>query len=322
MIQRLRLVSAASWLAGVVGLVAMVLYFQPARFGEALQAVGFGGGLVWLLLTLLSRLALVEVTVRPLALLGHPLARSDAFWIGWVRTFSNQVLPLSGLALYAHQVRRKTGLSWTAMVSLSSPQFLLAAVAIGMLGLMAVLSSWHALGPAASALLVAFGVVTAGAVLVATNAAWFIERLPRVISKRAGRVAASFRTLASSGREITILVALHCGAVLFRGSRLLVLFAAVGEALGWREALLLLAVAESSMLIQLTPGGLALREGAVVGAALLVQISAEVGVMVALIDRLLVVCVTVLLAIPGFIFLHRNDSAVSPGIDDQHRTTR
>ena len=81
------------------------------------------------------------------------------------------------------------------------------------------------------------------------------------------------------------------------------LFAASGMPLEWNEILLVVAVAESSILVQLTPGGLGVREGAVLAAALLVGVPTELAAGVALLDRLLIVAVTALLTPPAIVIL-------------------
>ena len=62
---------------------------------------------------------------------------------------------------------------------------------------------------------------------------------------------------------------------------------------------LLIAIAESTLLIQLTPGGLGLREGAILGGAALLGIPVTLATSVALLDRLLVMALTALLTPPA-----------------------
>ena len=60
------LVTIGSWLIGIVGVVAIINYYQPQDFKATLQAIGGGGVAGWLILTLLSRVSAAEAT----ALLG------------------------------------------------------------------------------------------------------------------------------------------------------------------------------------------------------------------------------------------------------------
>jgi uncharacterized membrane protein YbhN (UPF0104 family) len=66
-----------------------------------------------------------------------------------------------------------------------------------------------------------------------------------------------------------------------------------------------LAIAESALLLNVTPGGLGVREGALLGGAALVGVDAPVAASVALIDRLFMIAVTTLLAAPGYVVLRR-----------------
>ena len=263
-------------------------------------SVGAPGLLQWVLLTLIARFALAETTVAPLKVLGFNMRRLDAFWIGWIRTFANQILPFAGIAAYAHAVRDRVGISWSELASLASPQFFLAAAALGLVGLIAVVVNFDALGLSTYVLTATYLTVVFISLAVATGAAWLIETLPERLSSRASKTAAALRQLSQRRNLIARLVIYHVVVILLRGGRLWVLFMAAGANPDWREMLLIAAIAESTMLIQLTPGGLGVREGAVLGGAALVGIAAPVAVSVALIDRLLVVAITILLALPAF----------------------
>jgi uncharacterized membrane protein YbhN (UPF0104 family) len=280
--------------------LGIVWYFQPQNFSEMLWRVGLTGVVGWLGLTLIARVILVETVVAPLAVLGYRLRRSDAFWIGWIRTFSNQILPLSGLALTAHEIRRKVGISWSELAALTSPQFFLAAAGLGIVGSATTVLNLNLLDQAGVPMTIAFTAILVMAIVLASGVASLIEHMPRAIALRLQKVAPSFRRLAQHPHLIIGLVALHSSAILFRGGRLWILFATVGVSFGWREALLIVTIAESAMLFQITPGGLGLREGAIVGVAALVHIPPEIAVGVALIDRFFVIGLTTMLAAPAF----------------------
>lgn len=295
---------AASWVAGLLGLLAVVYFYTPTQFTAYLREIGYSGAIAWLVLTLVARLLLVELTVAPLALLDYRLRRADAFWIGWIRTLANQILPLSGLALYAHQLRRKSRISWSKLASLSTPQFFLAALATGLVGIAATTVNFHIMGKAAYPTLIAFTMVCCVAAGVSTKTTRLIEMLPAPLASRMRGAAQAFTTLSARKAVLSRLFGLNLAIVLVRGARILLLFFAAGCALDWRASLLIVAIAESATMFQLTPGGLGLREGAIVGAAILLQIPAETAAAIALIDRLFVTAITILLAAPAIYFLH------------------
>jgi len=294
-----------SWSLGLLGLAAVIWYFQLSTFAADLARVGAGGALAWLLLTILARLLLVEITIQPLGRLGYVLARSDAFWIGWVRTFANQVLPLAGLAVFAREIRRKTEIPWPALVSLSTPMVLFAASAVSLLGLAAVATNADTLGPSTLPMLAAFALLSSASIFAASHAAWLLEKIPAARSLFAQESAAAFRQVSGDAALVTRVIAFHCAAILLRGTRIWLLFLAVGVDLSAPGALLLAVIAESVALFQLTPGGLGLREGAIVGGAALIGIDPATGAVVALIDRLFMIAVTTFLAIPGYWLIRR-----------------
>lgn len=302
---RKALVTLSSWLIGIVGVVAIVLYFQPQDFGQTLQAVGVGGLLGWIVLTMLSRFCAAEATVLPLSALGFRMTRPDAFWISWMRTFANQILPLAGVAAYAHLVRRRTGIAWSQLAALSQPQLLLAGAAIALVGLAATLVNLRLLGASALGLLLVYAAITVLLLALSTGSHWLLESLPRSLAERARGTSAALRSLARDPGLLGKLLFFHIAATVLRGGRVWFLFAGAGVSLDWSELLLVLAIAESSLLLNVTPGGLGVREGAVLGGSALVGVAAPVAASVALIDRLFMVAITTLLAAPGYAVLRR-----------------
>lgn len=301
-----RVAHMCSWSAGLIGLAIVIWYFQPANFVSSLRAVGIGGLFGWLVLTISARFLLVETTVLPLRYLGFSLGRADAFWIGWIRTFANQVLPLSGLAVYAHEVRRKTGIPWSGILALSTPQFLLATFALSLVCMFALVSNFDYLDAAAVSALLTTALIGTGAILIATHIGWVIAKLPIAGVLFAQQSAESFNRISASRQLIAKIVILHSLAILIRGGRVWLLFLVVGVDINWSHALLMIVIAESAALIQLTPGGMGLREGAIIGSAILLGVSPDVGAIVALIDRLFIIGTTTVLAVPGLFIIRQN----------------
>ena len=293
-------VKPLSWLLGATFLAVIIAFFQPHDFLSTVASVGVEGIAYWVFLTLIARIVLAETTVAPLEVLGFKLRRADAFWIGWIRTFANQILPLAGIAAYAHAVRDRVSISWSELASLATPQLILAATALGLVGLTSVSLNIKELGLLAVPMTAAYFLMVLVSLAVATGAGWLLESLPKQFSLRAEKTVTALRQLAQRRNFIPKLVIYHAVVILLRGCRIWILFVAAGVDIDWREMLLVVAIAESTILIQLTPGGLGLREGAILGGASLVGVAAPVAVSVALIDRILVMSITSLLAIPAF----------------------
>lgn len=302
---RQELSKSIAWLAGVLAVIAIIAYFRPEEFAQTVAAVGLQGLAAWLVLTLAARWLLVETTVLPLGVLGFSMPRADVFWVGWIRTLANFVLPMSGIAAYAKVVRERAGISWSELAALAAPQLVLALAALGIVGLGATACNVERLQASAILLAGIYLVVLVLAVVIATGAAWFVELLPAALAQRAARTTAALKKLATHPNLVVQIIVLHAAAILLRGGRIWVLFAAAGVPLDWRELLLVVAVAESTMLVNVTPGGLGIREVLVLGGSALVGVPAPVAAGVALADRLFVIATTALLAAPAFAYLRR-----------------
>jgi len=300
---RQNLIKLTSWLAGIGGVAAIVWYAQPENFVEAIGALRWQELIGWILLTLIARFLMGETTVAPLKALGFSMPRIDAFWIGWIRTFANQILPLSGLAAYAQIVRKRIQISWSELAALAAPQLVLAAAALGIVGLLATAANFNRLQSLAYVLATVYLVVMAVAIATASGAAWFIELFPGALSSRVKRTADALRRLVNYPGLVAKMVAYHGMVILLRGARLWILFSAVGVTLDWQELLLVLAISESSMLVNVTPGGLGVREGFVISGSALLDIPAPIAASVALVDRLFVISITTFLTAPAIVFL-------------------
>ena len=284
-------------------MVGIFLHFGPASLASAFEGLRWADVLAWGVLTLAARLALVETVRLPLIALGFKAGRRELFWFNAIRTFANQIVPLSGLAAFAQMLRRRLGITWSELAALASPQFVLALVALSVIGIVAVAINFRQLGPPDLALLLMYLAVFVVAMLLSSGAPWFIDALPHAWSRRATNVTEALRKLQRHPGLVVRLAAVHGVAILLRGGRIWILFAAAGVSLSWSQMLLVVAIAESTMLLNVTPGGLGIREGAILGAGALVGIPTDTAAGVAVLDRLLTVAFTVLLTPPALVFL-------------------
>ena len=294
-----------SWLVGVAALAAVVLYFRPENFLSSLRTVGATGAAGWLAATLIARVLFAEVPARLLRTLGFDLGRLRIFLIGWLRTFSNQILPMSGIAVYIQQIRSQSGATLQDLAASSTQQAFIGISAMGAVGCVAMLSNLGALGDVAWPLIAVFAALSAIALAAAVGASAVIGRLPRLVAKRITTAADSFERLASNRKLIYSLVATHSTAILVRGARIWLLFGVLGASLHWREALLVVALAEVTVLIAVTPGGLGIREAIIIGGASLLDVPTDIAVAVSLIDRLFVVVLAGSIAVPSVLHLLR-----------------
>ena len=126
-----RALKPLSWLVGLAGLAAVIYYYGPSRLPALLGSVGIVGVMGWVAATIAARISLVETTTAPLHALGYSLSRRDAFWIGWIRTFANQVFPAAGVVAYVQALRRKTDISWSEMACKPGNSIIFAIYQIG-----------------------------------------------------------------------------------------------------------------------------------------------------------------------------------------------
>ena len=291
-----------SWIAGILGLIAVAAYFGVDNIPDMLRSVGICGTASWIALTLLARLIQAETSYAPIKALGYSMSRSVAFWIGWLRTFANQIFPAAGVAAYAQALRRRVDISWSELTALAAPQFVLLAAALGIVGLVATLTNSASLGQITYALLLIYGSTIAGGLTIIYAAPSFAKLLPLRFAIDFGAASEALEQFLKKPSLIALVIGCHVAVILLRTVRIWLLFAAGGSTLEWNEILLIVAVSESSTLIQFTPGGLGLREGAMLAGASLLGVSTEVAAGVALLDRLFIVSITVFLT-PSAIFI-------------------
>ncbi len=306
---RQQLAKAGSWLLGLGALVLIVWWFRPADFVDTFRSLGIAGILAWSVLTIVARFSHGETTVIPLNALGLPISRADVFWIGWLRTFASQLVPLAGIAAYAHALRTRTNISWSALAALATPQFVLAATALGLFGIAALLSRGGFADPAVVILLAVYVGLTIASYAIAHGAPWVLGLLPGSLKERGRETADTLARLRDTRGLVPWLVVFHLLVIVLRGARLWLIFYCVGIELGISDTLVLVAIAESTMLIQVTPGSLGLREGAIIGGAALAGIDAATATAVALVDRSLVVAITALLTPPSVMILKRRPTS-------------
>ncbi len=288
-----------SWLAGLGGLVVLLWYFRPADVLAAIQSVGIPGVLAWTVIMIIARVLHAETTAAPLRAMGYAMRLADAFWIGAIRTFAHQVFPTAGVVAYAQALRVTTRASWSELAMLAAPQYVLVVAALGLVGLLATACNINLLQHAAAGFAFAFAAMVVASLMLTRGAPQLIGLLPKRMADRLDQTSAALREFIDRPGLVSRVVTFHALAIVLRGSRIWVLFAAVAVNLDWREALLLIAVAESSILILVTPGGLGVREGAILAGAVLVGVAPEVAATVALVDRILTIGLTALLMPPA-----------------------
>lgn len=288
-----------AWLAGLLCLVLIVWLSGWEDFIERLKLLRAFHIFSWVTITLCLRFLMAETLLLPVRALGFRLTRMQAFWLGWVRTFFNQVIPVSGAAYSAVYLNRAAGMRWSEIAALVSPQFLLAAETAAILGAVATIFCSAQLGGAAAPVLGGF--VGLGLLAMAANSRAILAFgwLPAGVRERFSKGIEFLSKYRKEKALILKLAVCHLGVFICRATRLWVLFVAVGAQVTLAEAILFSAAGSLTLIIQVTPGGLGLREGALLGVGLLMGLDVRMVASVAVLDRLLMVAIISVLTPPA-----------------------
>lgn len=289
----------ASWAFGICTLVAVIWTVGGLDMDGVLKLLSGHIVASWVALTVLIRLLQVEVLVRPVHALGGSLPRLQAFWLSWARTFLNQVIPMSGMAYYAAFMRQRSGMAWGYIGALAYPQFVLSLTASALFGTIVTPLALDMNQPLHWLILSSFGMLLAGGVLLV----WGSPRVMPFVAGWAPKLLTAHQGIIKLNEKthlVPLLFGLHFLGVLLRASRLYLIFSAFIDQTPIIGTAFLSALGETGFLLQLTPGGIGIRELAVTGAAMIEGTSPELALTVAVADRALIILVTALMALPAF----------------------
>lgn len=303
---RRKLATLGSWILGFVLLAGLFVYIGDAQRRQLLEFLTPLTLGLWLLLTLGERLLLTESLVQPVAACGGSLRRLEGFWLGWARSFFNQLVPLTGIAVFTTGLKRRSGLGWAEVGALTSLQFFLAVLASSLFGAAVVLLNLPALGPALGPILLACIAGGLASFVLIVGGGHGLKLLPSALRDRLQAAHEALVLIARRRLLVGMLTGLNLSATATRAARVWVLFQCVDAPPSWTIILLLVAISEVGVLVSVTPGGMGLREGALVGTAALAGVDPQTAAAVALVDRLLILASTSAMAGPALWALRRD----------------
>lgn len=207
------------------------------------------------------------------------------------RSFAGLLVPLGALGSALLLLRHWAGLSWTAS---SRVVVLLSFVQIAtMLALSGAALTWIGFqeGVIEVALL---GVGMLGGALLIVFA--WTQRHGLLPLLRKWRVVETTNYSLSEWQNLSWLIALQAALFVCRGTRLLAIAHVLGYTMGPIEALVVAALAELAIIINLTPGGLGVREVVIFTLGTLFGLEPAAGFAIALLDRLVLTAVVAALA--------------------------
>lgn len=298
------------WIGWIIGLIIFSLIVFFTYTSDVADYLHFFTPVLvisWCLVTLFARLLMMEAFVQPILALNYPIKRTAAFWLGWLRTFFNQVVPLSGVTLVAAYCKKKCGLDWGQIAALTSPLVFVTLAVTGAFATFAILINYSNIGyhviPLAGASF-AFTVLSA---LIVIKGPGIVAYLPLTIRSRIESMGNALQVFSKHKNLLKRLIFYYTLIIILRYVRLWLLFVIGTDlSLNMGELLFIAAISEFAFLVPFIPGGLGIREGAMVAAAWLLGINIDMVAIVALMDRVFSVVVISFMALPAFILLRRD----------------
>lgn len=288
--------------ANVWSMLHMILVFIAARW--------FGG----------------EILRQALAVLGHHIERSEAFFITIVRTYAGLVIPKAGYGAAGVYLKVKHNVDFAKSGSLLLPILLLQCTVIGPLGLAALgLLAWQYEMPWRPTIWWAcafLGTSCLGFVIIVLRTS-----LPKFWTGKAAhfarRLGEAWKQIASDRGLISRLVCLHLLLAFLRASRLLFAFHAVAEVqtVHFLPVLVASLLADIAFIVSPTPNGIGTREATIwmfFATMPFVPAFDRGGVLsVVLLDRIITTLVVVIFAQIGLVRVSKTN-----GQDDEEEEQR
>ena len=291
------------WLFGLVLLAAVVYLVEDIDIDTFGKAITLQGVTSWVVITLLMRVVQSEIIYLTGRSVGATASRVDIFWVNWARTFMNQVIPASGLAYYLDFMKRKQSVGWSAIASLALPQFFLAVTALLFLGALCAwlgqgieggFKSWITL-----LLFLAF--------VISWLAVLHFKSILAVlgVTKIRGRDISSLGFFEGKTKLFYMVFCLQLLAISMRMLRFYLVFLFAFSSVPFWNMALIAVMGEFGLLMQLTPGGIGLREAIMVSAGHVYQFDLSMLLSVVLVERALVIITTVCMMPPAVWYLRK-----------------
>lgn len=290
------------WVLAVLAVSFLVLRFWPS-ISEAFSQLGFRSILYWMALTIALRVLLIEPLVVPIRHMGKSFSRREAFWLNWCRSLSNQILPFAGIGTLIGHLRARTGLNWNEIASLTSPQLVISAQAVCFFcGIVFFVNSIHGnLFFLIAGIMAMVGTIVPSLASRLQGLSHIIERLaPSKVQKD----IAKMREMGLDCGSYLYLFAIHFCVICLRVLRLLVIVKALSLDIPFTGILVIGALAELSMFIQITPAALGIREALIMASSMVITIDFETALAISVIDRALMIGAVICFGLGGVIALH------------------
>jgi len=245
--------------------------------------------------------------------LGAPLRFRQWLALSFASTLANYVLPMrAGAALRAGYFKRVGNLPVTKFASMMAVAYVLTLGVNSALGLAALGSFYLEKHLVSWPLLATFLVMLCAClVVVALPSRARQAEPPAGLRGVVARVHAGWHLLRKSPALLAKVAGLSLASTALYVARLYVAFAAVGHPVSLSGCMLVAALAALSTFLAVTPGGLGVREAAILYSSLAVGVAPEVSLLAAAMDRAAAVAVVLVLGALATVSISR-DAAEDP----------
>lgn len=264
-------------------------------------------------LYLVGRALSAEAMRVGLSSLGFPIARSICFMLTLLQSYTNLIVPRSGLAPPAVYLRSQHSVPYASYLAFAVLMILLATGLMGALGFWA---GWSVTDlnqvPRVEMLWVFAGIVGAAVFAVAAPVRLF-GVLPAWPRRHLLAAHTAWSSLAGRPWVLIRLVGLQAAGILSRAVRMKVALEIAGVEIPFSRVMIVSICTDLSMLVSLTPAALGFREAGVLFGAAMIGIEPGAAMLAAIVDRL---ATTPTVIIAGQLVLWRGVREVLKGSDE------
>ena len=268
--------------------LALLAWLVRGHWGELRQLSSLppGAFLGIVALYLVGRALSAEAMRLGLSSLGFPIARSICFMLTLLQSYTNLIIPRSGLAPPAVYLRAQYSVPYASYFAFAVLMILLATGLMGALGFWA---GWWVTGlnqvPRAEMLWAFAGIVGVAVFAVAAPVRLF-GVLPAWPRRHLLAAHTAWSSLAGRPWVLIRLVGLQAAGILSRAVRMKVALEIAGVEIPFSQVMVVSICTDLSMLVSLTPAALGFREAGVLFGAAIIGIEPGAAMLAAVVDRL------------------------------------
>ncbi|MCH2186025.1 flippase-like domain-containing protein [Myxococcota bacterium] len=295
--------------------LALLAWLVRGHWGELRQLSNLppGAFLAVVALYLIGRALSAEAMRVGLSALSFPITRSVCFMLTLLQSYTNLIIPRSGLAPPAVYLRVQYAVPYASYLAFAVLMILLATGLMGALGFWA---AWavNVVDPIPSAeVLWLFAGISGVAVFSVVAPVRLFGVLPAWPRRHLLAAHTAWSSLAGRPFVLINLVGLQAAGIVSRALRMKVALEIAGVKVPFAQVMFVSICTDLSMLVSLTPAALGFREAGVLFGAAMIGIEPGAAMLAAIVDRL---ATTPTVIIAGQLVLWRGVREVLKGSDE------